>query len=107
MDISQSIQQRFGPAAAAYGESAVHRAGADLDAMLASAGLAGDERVLDLGCGAGHTAFAFAEHCREVVAYDLTPAMLEQAREELGADPFEQPQEPSERDEDAPLVFAY
>jgi cytochrome d ubiquinol oxidase subunit I len=24
-----------------------------------------------------------------------------------GADPFEQPQEPSERDEDAPLVFAY
>jgi cytochrome bd ubiquinol oxidase subunit I len=24
-----------------------------------------------------------------------------------GAEPFEQPQEPADRDEDAPLVFAY
>jgi len=80
MDQSQSIQDRFGPAAAAYAESAVHRSGADLDAMLAAAQLRGHERVLDLGCGAGHTAFAFAAKSREVVAYDLTPAMLEQAR---------------------------
>lgn len=80
MDQSQSIQGRFGAAAAAYATSAVHRAGADLDAMLAAAELCGHERVLDLGCGAGHTAFAFAAGCREVVAYDLTPDMLVQAR---------------------------
>jgi SAM-dependent methyltransferase len=79
MDQSQSIQDRFGPAAAAYAVSAVHASGADLDAMLEAAGLRGHERVLDVGCGAGHTALAFAPRCREVVAYDLTPALLAQA----------------------------
>lgn len=80
MDQSQSIQHRFGPAAAAYATSAVHRSGADLDAMVAAGVRSGRERVLDLGCGAGHTALAFAERCAEVVALDLTPAMLEQTR---------------------------
>jgi ubiquinone/menaquinone biosynthesis C-methylase UbiE len=80
MDQSQSIQDRFGPAARAYASSAVHRGGEDLDALLAAAALRGSERVLDLGCGAGHTALAFAPRCREVTAYDLTPAMLDQAR---------------------------
>lgn len=79
MDQSRAIQDRFGPAAAAYAVSAVHRAGADLDAMLAAGVRSGRERVLDLGCGAGHTALAFAERTQEVVAFDLTEAMLEQA----------------------------
>lgn len=80
MDQSQSIQQRFGAAAAAYAVSAVHRAGPDLDAMLAAGVRTGRERVLDLGCGAGHTALAFAARTAQVVALDLTPEMLEQAR---------------------------
>jgi len=42
------------------------------------AALAGSETVLDAGCGAGHTALAFAPHASQVVAYDLTPSMLEQ-----------------------------
>ena len=79
MDQSQSIQQAFGPAAAAYATSAVHRAGEDLDAMLEAGVRTGRERVLDLGCGAGHTALAFAARTAEVVALDLTPAMLDQA----------------------------
>ena len=81
MDQTQSIQQRFGAAAAAYAVSAVHRGGPDLDAMLATGGASGRERVLDVGCGAGHTALAFAERAASVVALDLTPAMLEQARQ--------------------------
>jgi len=80
MDQTQSIQQRFGAAAAAYAVSAVHRGGPDLDAMLAAGVASGRERVLDVGCGAGHTALAFAERAASVVALDLTPAMLEQAR---------------------------
>jgi SAM-dependent methyltransferase len=36
--------------------------------------------VLDLGCGAGHTALAAARRAAEVVALDLTPEMLEVAR---------------------------
>ena len=46
--------------------------------MLQVADLKGDERVLDAGCGAGHTALAFAPHVAEVVAMDLSDAMLEQ-----------------------------
>ena len=40
----------------------------------------GAERVLDLGCGAGHTALTFAPRVAEVVAVDLAEAMLEQGR---------------------------
>jgi SAM-dependent methyltransferase len=32
--------------------------------------------VLDLGCGAGHVSFHVAPHVKEVVAYDLSPDML-------------------------------
>ena len=32
------------------------------------------------GCGAGHTALAFAPHLAEVMALDLTEAMLAQGR---------------------------
>ena len=36
--------------------------------------------VLDAGCGAGHTALAFAPHVAHVTALDLTAAMLEQVQ---------------------------
>src|SRR5260221_10863514 len=36
-------------------------------------------RVLDVACGPGYVALAFAEVCREVVGIDLTPKMLEVA----------------------------
>ena len=42
--------------------------------------LAGDERALDSGSGAGALAFALAPHVREVVAVDLVPELLEQGR---------------------------
>ena len=36
--------------------------------------------LLDLGCGPGIVTAAMAPHVREVVAYDLTPEMLDQAK---------------------------
>jgi ubiquinone/menaquinone biosynthesis C-methylase UbiE len=78
--IESRIQERFGRAAAAYAVSAVHRGGADLEAMVAAAELRGSERLLDLGCGPGHAAARFAPHAAEVVGLDLTEAMLAQAR---------------------------
>jgi len=80
MDQTRAIQDKFGAAAAAYATSAVHAGGADLEALLAALDASGRERVLDLGCGPGHTALAVAPRVAEVVAYDLTEAMLEQAR---------------------------
>jgi ubiquinone/menaquinone biosynthesis C-methylase UbiE len=80
MEIKDSVQKQFSPVAANYATSAVHVAGPDLTAMLAAAGARADQRVLDAGCGAGHTALAFAPHVAEVIALDLTEAMLAQGR---------------------------
>ena len=78
MDVKESVQAHFGPAAAAYAVSRVHARGRDLALMLEALPLRGDERVLDVGCGAGHTAVAFSGLVGEVHALDLTQAMLDQ-----------------------------
>ena len=70
------VARQYEPRAAAYVGSAVHAAGADLDQVEAFAAAAPGGRALDLGCGGGHVAYRLAAHAREVVAYDLTPAML-------------------------------
>lgn len=70
------VRRQFGAVAAAYASSSYHSAGPDLPELVKAAGLTGRERVLDLGCGAGHTALAVAPHAAEVVAVDLTPEML-------------------------------
>src|SRR5690348_11657563 len=77
-DVKAAVQQQFGNVAANYATSSVHASGEDLNRMVQYANLIGTERVLDAGCGAGHTALAFAPHVAGVVAYDLTPSMLEQ-----------------------------
>ncbi len=75
----ESVREQFGAIAAAYAVSAVHASGPDLAELIEAAELAGSERVLDLGCGAGHTALAAAPRAAEVVAVDVTPEMLEVA----------------------------
>jgi SAM-dependent methyltransferase len=77
-DVKAAVQQQFGNVAEEYRKSAVHASGEDLTRMVQIAGLHSTETVLDAGCGAGHTALAFAPHAAQVVAYDLTPSMLEQ-----------------------------
>jgi SAM-dependent methyltransferase len=83
-DLKTAVQQQFGRVAASYLTSAVHAQGEDLPVMVEAANLHGHERVLDAGCGAGHTASSFAPHVAEVVALDFTASMLGQV--ELLAD---------------------
>jgi len=80
MNVKESVQRQFGPVAERYATSAVHAGGPDLAAMLDAIALHGTERVLDAGCGTGHTALAFAPSIAAVVGVDLTEAMLDQAR---------------------------
>ncbi|MBP0494922.1 class I SAM-dependent methyltransferase [Pararoseomonas indoligenes] len=40
--------------------------------------------VLDLGCGIGRVAAALAPHCRSVLALDVSPGMIEEARRRHG-----------------------
>ncbi len=75
-----AIREVFGAAAQAYAASAIHSGGPDLAAMVEAAEFTGDEHVLDLGCGTGHTAMAFATCCAEVEGLDLTPQMLDAGR---------------------------
>lgn len=68
--------EHYGSRAQDYVTSVVHSAGADLDEMESVIGDRGLERVLDLGCGGGHVSYRAAPHVGEVMACDVTPAML-------------------------------
>ena len=77
--IKERVQAQFGAAAQSYVTAFSFARGDDLQRLVELARLRGDERVLDIATGGGHTALAFAPHVREVVASDLTPRMLEAA----------------------------
>ncbi len=80
VDVKESVRQQFSAVAANYSTSSVHAAGVDLAKMVQVAAPRGDERMLDAGCGAGHTALTFAAHVKKVVAVDLSAAMLDQVQ---------------------------
>ena len=52
--------------------------------LIREAGLAPDERVLDLACGTGDLSFLAAEHGATVVGLDITVRMIELARAKVG-----------------------
>lgn len=109
----QHVEQQFGGQAAAYLSSQVHAEGAEFAELRQAAAEHGAARVLDLGCGAGHVGFQVAEAAREVVAYDLSAAMLEVVAAEAarrGLDNLSTRQGSAERlpfaDGDFDLVFS-
>jgi ubiquinone/menaquinone biosynthesis C-methylase UbiE len=79
--IVDKARAQFSATAEQYVRSQRHAAGDDLARLVELAVLRGDERVLDIATGAGHTALAFAPHVASVIASDLTPRMLEVAAE--------------------------
>jgi SAM-dependent methyltransferase len=76
MSHDQHVERQFGPLAQAYLSSTVHAQGADLGT--AAQALRGCGCVLDVGCGAGHLAYAVAPLVGSVVACDLSAPMLAQ-----------------------------
>lgn len=79
-DVHEVVRKQFGAAAADYANTAVHISGPDLDALLEAGAFEGSERVLDLGCGAGHTTLAVARRAGHVTGIDVTAEMLAEAR---------------------------
>ncbi len=73
---------QFGANAANYTVSRVHAKGSSLQRMVDLAAPQAEWTCLDVATAAGHTAFAFAPNVAHVVATDLTPAMLDEARRE-------------------------
>ncbi len=80
-DIKQHVQSQFDQVAANYRTSVVHATGEDIRLMVEHSPTTPDALVLDAGCGAGHTAMAFASHVKQVTAYDFTASMLEQVEQ--------------------------
>ena len=66
----------YAPRAADYVASEVHSSGADLDRIEALLRGQAAARVLDLGCGGGHVSYRAAPHVGQVIACDVTEAML-------------------------------
>ena len=79
-DMKQRVQSQFGHVAANYRTSAVHAAGDDLKRMVKQSPVTPAALVLDAGCGAGHTAMAFAPKVKQVIACDFTRSMLAQVK---------------------------
>ena len=81
-----AAQRMFGPAAGVYAESKVHIRDDSLDTVqrLTGPGFIDGTTpyrwAVDIGTGAGFTAFAMAEVSDNVMASDITRPMLEQAR---------------------------
>ncbi|MBI2856515.1 MAG: methyltransferase domain-containing protein [Chloroflexi bacterium] len=73
-------QEQFGRQARFYSESLVHSSGESLQVVQEWASRGRYERAVDIGTGTGFTAFAVAPYVRHILASDITPAMLEEAR---------------------------
>jgi ubiquinone/menaquinone biosynthesis C-methylase UbiE len=81
MDKHQQITiDQFTRQAAPFSQSPGHTNEESLRLLIELAELSSDDIVLDVACGTGMVACAFAEIARHVTGIDLTPAMLEQAR---------------------------
>ncbi|MDF2855484.1 MAG: SAM-dependent methyltransferase [Neobacillus sp.] len=79
MEIKKDVQRQFGKSADSYVTSSIHKDGKDLLKLVEMAAMTGEERLLDVATGGGHTANAFAPLVKVVTAVDLTQEMLEAA----------------------------
>ena len=78
--VTQRATRQFGAQAALYARSVTHREGESLQAVAEYAARGRYRWAVDVGTGAGFTAFAIASFADHVLATDPTPAMLRQAR---------------------------
>lgn len=74
------ILDQFTRQAAPFAAAAAIRNQEALDRIVQWAGTGPDDTVLDVACGPGLLACAFAKVAKHVTGIDMTPAMLEQAR---------------------------
>lgn len=76
-----SARDVFGERSSRYVSSATHADPAVLSQVVEQARVDSSSRALDIGTGTGHTAFALASLGATVVGFDITPQMLDRARE--------------------------
>jgi len=81
MDHLERTRQEFSRQAASFAASAAITDRSQVARLVEAIGDPAQGRVLDVACGPGVVTCALAERAQQVVALDLTPQMLEKARE--------------------------
>jgi ubiquinone/menaquinone biosynthesis C-methylase UbiE len=79
------VQDYFSRTAESYVSSFSHKSGDDLQRLVELGEWDKRQQALDIATGGGHTALAIAPYVAQVTVSDLTPRMLEKAREYLTA----------------------
>ena len=77
------VQDYFSRTAENYVTSSSHSKGNDLKRLIEIGEWNAQQHALDIATGGGHTALAVAPHVAQITVTDLTPRMLEKAREFL------------------------
>ncbi len=77
---ARRAQDQFGRQARFYAESIAFRHGEGLEAIAELASMGRYQRALDLGTGAGFTAFTMSPLSGQVLATDIAPEMIVQVR---------------------------
>lgn len=75
-----TILDQFTKQAVPFANKPEHSAEDTMRLTLETTGVTTDDRVLDVACGPGLVACAFAQIARHVTGIDLVPAMIQQAR---------------------------
>lgn len=75
----ESIIDQFTRQAIPFTQLYAHSNQESLDLLIEMAGVSDRDTVLDVACGSGIVACAFAKFADRVIGIDITPAMLEQA----------------------------
>lgn len=81
--VKELARAQFGRTAKRYVDSRTHAGGWDLDQMVQWLQPNETWITLDVATGGGHTAKVLAPHVGQVIASDLTPLMLDAARQHL------------------------
>src|SRR4051794_39938441 len=79
------VLDQFTRQAAPFASSAAMRDQDALRLLVDFSGARADDTVLDVACGPGLVVAAFATACRHSTGIDLTPAMIDKAREHAAA----------------------
>ena len=81
MDHNETIRREFAKQASAFGDKGLTLSSQEyLERMVGMLPLQTEFQVLDVAAGTAHLSCAIAPHVRSVLAFDMTPEMLDEAR---------------------------